>query len=142
MERGAQKGNEGLLIHKYVCYRQICDWKKALIVPVLKKGNPAELDNYRGISLLSIPGKVYALILRSRLENWAEGIMSETQSDFRPGRGCNDAIFCLKMLCERALLKQKPVFTCFIDLSKKAYDSANRQLAWKILRSRGPPGHC
>ena len=115
------------------------DWKKALIVPVLKKGNPAELDNYRGISLLSIPGKVYALILRSRLENWAEGIMSETQSGFRPGRGCNDAIFCLKMLYERALLKQKPVFTCFIDLSK-AYDSANRQLAWKILRSRGAPG--
>ena len=94
---------------------------------------------YRGISLLSIPGKVYALILRSRLENWAEGIMSETQSGFRPGRGCNDAIFCLKMLYERALLKQKPVFTCFIDLSK-AYDSANRQLAWKILRSRGAPG--
>ena len=56
------------------------DRKKTLIVPVLKKGNPAELDNYRGISLLSIPGKIYALILRSRLENWAEGIMSETQS--------------------------------------------------------------
>ena len=44
------------------------DWIKALIVPVLKKGNPTELDNYRGISLLSIPGKEYALILRSRLE--------------------------------------------------------------------------
>ena len=43
------------------------------------------------------------------------------------------------MLYERALLKQKPVFTCFIDLSK-AYDSANRQLAWKILRSRGHQG--
>lgn len=28
---------------------------------------------------------------------------------------------------------------CFIDLSK-AYDSANRPLAWKILRCRGAPG--
>lgn len=26
------------------------DWKKALIVPLLKKGDPAVLDNYRGIS--------------------------------------------------------------------------------------------
>ena len=63
------------------------DWKKDLIVPVLKKGNSAELDNYRGMSLLSIPGMIYALILRSRLQNWAEGIMSETQSGFRPGQG-------------------------------------------------------
>jgi len=30
------------------------------------------------------------------------------------------------------------VYTCFIDLSK-AYDSADRQLAWQILRSRGAP---
>lgn len=33
---------------------------------------------------------------------------------------------------------QRPVFTCFIDISK-AYDSADRQLAWKILRKRGAP---
>ncbi|BDA49971.1 probable RNA-directed DNA polymerase from mobile element jockey [Coccomyxa sp. Obi] len=114
------------------------DWKKALLVPVLKKGDTTKLDNYRGISLLSIAGKVYALLLQTRLEKWAETILSETQSGFRAGRGCTDAIFCLKLLYERALRKQKPVYTCFIDLSK-AYDSADRQLAWQILRSRGAP---
>lgn len=34
--------------------------------------------------------------------------------------------------------KQKPVYTCFINLTK-AYDSADRQLAWQILKSRGAP---
>jgi hypothetical protein len=43
---------------------------------------------------------------------------------------------CLKSLYERVIKKKKPVFTCFIDIGK-AYDSADRQLEWKILRHRG-----
>ena len=39
------------------------DWKKALIVPLFKKGDLANIDNYRGISLLSLPGKVFAILL-------------------------------------------------------------------------------
>ena len=38
-------------------------WRKALVVPVHKKGSKFQCKNYRGISLLSIPGKVYAEIL-------------------------------------------------------------------------------
>ena len=36
------------------------DWRKALVVPVHKKGSKLHCKNCRGISLLSIPGKVYA----------------------------------------------------------------------------------
>ena len=32
------------------------DWRKALVVPVHKKGSKLQCKNYRGISLLSIPG--------------------------------------------------------------------------------------
>ncbi len=40
------------------------DWKKAIIVPLYKgKGSRSECGNYRGISLLSVPGKVYGRIL-------------------------------------------------------------------------------
>ena len=41
------------------------DWKKAVIVPLHKKGSKMVCSNYRGISLLSIPSKVYARILGS-----------------------------------------------------------------------------
>ena len=36
------------------------DWKSILITAIPKKGDPSYCDNLRGISLLSIPGKVYA----------------------------------------------------------------------------------
>ncbi len=40
------------------------DWAKAAIVPVYKgKGDKTECNNYRGINLLNIPGKVYGKIL-------------------------------------------------------------------------------
>ena len=34
------------------------DWKDANIVPIFKRGSRRECGNYRGISLLSVPGKI------------------------------------------------------------------------------------
>ncbi len=43
-------------------------WRKAIIVPLHKgKGNKDECNNYRGVSLLSVPGKIYGTILTQRL---------------------------------------------------------------------------
>ena len=38
--------------------RVVEEWKMSTIVPLLKKGDVEVCDNYRGISLLSIPSKV------------------------------------------------------------------------------------
>jgi len=53
------------------------DWGKAVIVPLYKKGNKMVCSNYRGISLLSIPGKVYTKVEES---------LAEKQAGFRSGR--------------------------------------------------------
>ncbi len=103
------------------------DWKKSLLVPTFKKGDPTVINNYRGISLLSLPGKVFALILNSRLSLWADTLLLEGQCGFRKNRGCTDAIFILRSFCERAVRKGKQLHTCFIDL-QKAYDSIDRDL--------------
>ena len=39
------------------------EWRRAIIIPVYKKGNKRVCKNYRGISLLSVPGKVLGKIL-------------------------------------------------------------------------------
>ena len=40
------------------------DWRSAAIIPLYKgKGEKTEFKNYRGISLLSVVGKIYAGIL-------------------------------------------------------------------------------
>ena len=43
------------------------DWKDAQLITLFKKGDRRQCGNYRGISLLSIPGKVFARILLNRL---------------------------------------------------------------------------
>ena len=44
------------------------DWKVVCIVPVYKgKGDRRDCANYRGINILSIPGKIYGRVLISRV---------------------------------------------------------------------------
>ncbi len=74
------------------------DWKKAIIVPLYKgKGSRSECSSYRGISLLSVPGKVYERILTERRMEVTERKVSKEQGDFRKGRFV-DQVFAMKML--------------------------------------------
>ena len=58
------------------------DWRRAVIVPVHKKGSNMKCENYRGISLLSIPSKVYARILDERTRSVTESKVLEAQGVF------------------------------------------------------------
>jgi len=44
------------------------DWNMAIICPISKKGDPTEVENYRGISLLDTSYKVLSLTILNRLE--------------------------------------------------------------------------
>ncbi len=60
------------------------DWKKAIIVPLYKgKGSRSECSSYRGISLLSVPGKVNGRILTERLMEVTERKVNEEQQNYR-----------------------------------------------------------
>ena len=48
------------------------DWKHAQLITIFKKGDRKLCGNYRGISLLSILGKVFAHVLLNRLTSYAE----------------------------------------------------------------------
>ena len=58
------------------------EWKDSTLVPLHKKKDRKECTNYRGISLLSIPGKVLALVLLERLQAVIDHQLSETQCGF------------------------------------------------------------
>ena len=74
------------------------DWRKAQIVPVHKKGSRTQCKNYRGISLLSVPGKVYATVLDKRIRAITEEKVLEEQGAFRRKRSCIDQIFTVRQL--------------------------------------------
>ena len=63
----------------------------ACMVPLYKgKGDVHECSNFRGISLLSVVGKVYGRILINRIRDKTENVIAEVQSVFRRGRRCTD----------------------------------------------------
>lgn len=72
------------------------DWANAIIVTIPKKGHLSVCDNWRGISLLDVTGKLFARILQQRLQTVAEEGLAESQCGFRRGWGCRDMIFCAR----------------------------------------------
>ena len=48
------------------------DWQNGLIVPLFKDGDREVANNYRGITPLSIVGKLFASIIERRLSQWCE----------------------------------------------------------------------
>ena len=114
------------------------EWRNATLIPLFKKKDRKHCDNYRGISLLSVPGKVLALILLERLQAIIDPQLMEAQCGFRKGRGTVDQIWVMRQVVEKATEYRTPVFLCFVDLTK-AYDSVNRQAMVAILREYGVP---
>ena len=111
------------------------EWVRQVVVPIHKKGSKLLCDNYRGISLLSVPGKVMCKVLQNRLSTKVDEYLMESQSGFRKGRGCIDHMFAIRLLVEKAKEFHSSVYFCFLDL-KKAYDSVNRSVLWEILKKR------
>ena len=114
------------------------DWKDAEIIPIPKKGDLRVCDNWRGISLLDVAGKVFARILQDRLQVTAEKILPDSQCGFRKGRGCVDMIFAARQLVEKSREHDDSLFTLFVDLTK-AYDSVPRHAFWSLLEKYGVP---
>ena len=115
------------------------DFKDGIITTIYKKkGDRSNCGNYRGITLLSIAGKILTRILNTRLTPLAESILPETQCGFRPARGTSDMIFTARQLQEKCREQRQPLYMGFIDLTK-AFDSVNRDLLWKILSRYGCP---
>ncbi len=85
-------------------------------MPIYKgKGKREECNNYRGISLLSVPGKIYGRILNERLMKISDKSVNDEQGSFRKGRGCLDQIFAMKILVEKYLEKDRKLFAAVMD---------------------------
>ena len=66
------------------------DWQTGVIIPIYKKGDHKQCANNRGISVLSLPGKVYVKCLERRCRQTVEPALENGQCGFRPGRSTTD----------------------------------------------------
>ena len=117
------------------------EFRDALVIHLYKrKGDRACCDDHRGISLLSVAGKILARLLTNRLSAHvdANDIIPESQFGFRSGRGTTDMIFTARQIQEKCKEQHKDLYAVFIDLTK-AFDSVSRDGLWKILGKIGCP---
>ena len=112
-------------------------WAVGMVVPIHKKGNTNDVNNYRGITLISCFAKLFTSILNTRLKNWSADVNNSTdaQFGFKANHSTIDAAFILKYLIDKQLSAKKKLYCAFIDL-KKAFDSISRLSLWyKLIRS-------
>lgn len=112
------------------------EWKTAILVPIFKKGDKKEPNNYRGINLLNTSLKLTTKIITEKLSSLTEH--QEEQQGFRKGRSCTDAIFVVRQIVEKALEFNRPAFMCLIDL-QKAFDRIRLSDMTEILARREIP---
>ena len=114
-------------------------WKEGLVIKLPKKGDLRDCNNYRGIMLLSVPGKVFNRVLLERMKDAVDPILREQQAGFRKNRSCADQIASLRIIVEQSLEWKSPLYINFIDY-QKAFDSVDRETLWKLLGHYGIPG--
>ena len=118
------------------------DWTLGAITPILKPGGtPTDCGSYRGITVGTLLGKLYASVLEARLSAWAEGneIRARGQAGFRKDHRTSDQALVLRTLVEQQRYAGQALYCCFVDF-QKAFDCVPRQLLWQKLQARGVTG--
>ena len=116
-------------------------WCTGLIHPIYKAGDRNDPGNYRGITVVVILAKLYAMVLEARATAWAEQMKcrAKGQAGFRKDFRTSDQVFIIQTLVQQAKHEKRKLYCCFVDF-KKAFDLVPRQTLWTILEQRGMKG--
>ena len=78
------------------------EWKESIIVPIYKKGDKTDSNNYKGMSLLPTTYKILSNLPLSSLTPYAEEIIGDHQCGFRRNRSTTDNLFCIRQMLKNA----------------------------------------
>ena len=79
-------------------------------------------------------------IPQTRLQQYMNHIVPDTQAGFRKGRGTRDQIANICWIIKNAREFLKNIYFCLIDYAK-AFDCVDHNKLWKILKETGIPDH-
>lgn len=131
--------------------------KVGLMVPLHKKGDRNDRNNYRGVCLLSMCSRVLGRVLAKRLGWWAEHLelLDENQAGFRKGRSTADVTQMMVRIHEDVedgrrrenegrmteMNEDDWPTARLLDL-RKAYPRVSKPALWMLLERYGMSGKC
>jgi hypothetical protein len=86
------------------------EWKTTIICPIYKgRGYIDEPGHNRGISLLSVFGKMFSGILTGKLRDWLMNreVLSTIQAGFVRGKRTLDNVFIIKTIVDKYLRERR-----------------------------------
>ena len=103
------------------------DWKKARLIPVYNKNDEADTNNYRRISLLSVPSRIMEssvsdAVVRHVFQN---NLVTDKQWAYRKGHSPELLLVHLSEIWRTAIDANKVVAVAFVDL-RKAFNCVSR----------------
>lgn len=107
-------------------------WLKSQITCLHKKASFSIAKNYNPNTTSANLSRVSPMIILNSARDAYSKLLEQCQCGFRPGSGCDDAIFSLRNVIERT---GKVVVLIFIDLTS-AYHTLPKKLLFRILTLR------
>lgn len=113
-------------------------FKIVKLIPVFKKGDQGDLNNYRPIALIPVISKIFELLLKNQLEEYFESnhLLVAEQFGFRKNKS---TVLAINKLCETIIEGFEAgefVGATFCDLSK-AFDCVSHEILFKKLEHYG-----
>ena len=93
-------------------------WKKSKLIVLFKKGDTSLPKNYRPIAIIPVLGKLYSMLVLSRVKEAIDKVLPVEQAGFREGMGCADHIQAARMCAEKAQEWGCTVWAASLDLEK------------------------
>ena len=84
---------------------------------IAKKGDLSDCSNWRGIALLSIPGKIMASIMLNRMKEAMDNILRQEQAGFSKGGSYCEHILTLGLpqIIEKVHARDRSLYISFVD---------------------------
>ncbi|KAK4821004.1 hypothetical protein QYF61_010735 [Mycteria americana] len=108
------------------------DWKLANVMPIYKKGRKEDLDNYRPVSLTSVPGKLMEQIILSAITRHVQDnqVIWPSQQGFMKGRSCLTNLISFYDKVSHSVDEGKAVDVVYLDLKLAAHGLDRCTLRW------------
>ena len=102
------------------------DWAEGVLKTLHKKDDPSNTNNYRGITITNVMGKLFNSVMNNRVVSFLKkhNKLNKEQIGFKEGHRTSDHIFVIKTLIQKYKKEKKQIYACFVDL-KKAFDSVS-----------------